>query len=69
LRGRLVQNVITARDDAVHSARQLGAEKRVSMWQPDSQVGLVVLSAPPQIMVPKLKHDVPLLPDDQAGEE
>ena len=29
------------------SPKQLGADKRVAMWQPDSQVGLVALQAPP----------------------
>lgn len=58
VRGRLVQNVITGRDDAVQSARQLGADKRISMWQPDSQVGLIVLKAP---TIPQIKHKVPLL--------
>jgi hypothetical protein len=42
----LVQNVITGRDDAGQSATQLGADKRISMWQRDSQVGLVVIKAP-----------------------
>lgn len=29
------------------------------MWQPDSQVGMVILQAPP---VPKLDHEVEILP-------
>jgi len=58
-RGRLVQNVITGKDDAVQSAKQLGADKRMTMWQADSQVGLVVLAAPP---IPKIDHDVEILP-------
>jgi len=66
VRGRLVQNVITGRDDAVQSARQLGADRRISMWQPDSQVGLVVLRTPE---VRKIKHHVPLLPPNHPEEE
>jgi hypothetical protein len=57
VRGRLVQNVITGRDDAVQSARQLGADKRITMWQADSQVGLVVIKAPEP---PKLERPIRL---------
>jgi hypothetical protein len=39
-----VQNSITV--DAVQSAKRLGADKRISMWRPDSQVGFVVIKAP-----------------------
>jgi hypothetical protein len=58
VRGRLYENVIVGSDQGVQSAKQLGADKRVAMWQPDSQVGLVVLQPPP---IPKIDHDVPLL--------
>jgi hypothetical protein len=57
--GRLVQNVITGRDDAVQSARQLGADRRISMWQAEREAGLVVLQAPE---IHKINHPVPLLP-------
>jgi len=66
VRGRLLQNVITGRDEAVQSARQLGADKRISMWQANSQVGLVMLKAPE---VRKINHEVPLLPSKYADED
>jgi hypothetical protein len=44
--------------DAVQSARQLGADKRVAMWQADSQLGMVVIKAPE---VTKISHHVPIL--------
>ena len=53
VRGRLVLNTLRGRDDGTQSAKLLGADRRISMWQVDSQVGLVVLQAPPQMMVPK----------------
>jgi hypothetical protein len=58
VRGRLMENVIIGTDKGVMSAKQLGADKRVAMWQPDSQVGLVVLQAP---QVRTISHAVPLL--------
>lgn len=58
VRGRLYENVVIGTDKGVISAKQLGADKRVSMWQPDSQVGMVVLAAPP---VPKFDHEIPLI--------
>ena len=51
IRGRLIWNVIHGVDHGVRSAKLLGSEKGLSMWQRASQVGLVVLKAPP---VPKL---------------
>ena len=65
MRGRLYENVIIGTDAGLQSARQLGADKRISMWQPDFQVGVVVLQAPP---VTKINHPVPLLPDPHAEE-
>ena len=59
VRGRLAENTILGTDKGVLSAKQLGADKRVAMWQPDSQVGMVVIQAPP---VPKIDHEVPLVP-------
>jgi len=41
------------------AAKQLGADKRVAMWQPGSTRSLIVLSPPP---VQQLDHKVPLLP-------
>jgi hypothetical protein len=58
IRGRLYENVILGEDKGVQSAKALGADKRVAMWQPDVQTGLVVLQPPP---VPKISHDIPLL--------
>lgn len=37
VRGMLYENVIMRSDKGVQSAKQLGADKRVAMWQPDSQ--------------------------------
>ena len=65
VRGRLVQNVITGRDDAVQSARQLGADRRISMWQSESQTGLIVLQAP---LIRPVGHPVPLLPPSRYAE-
>ena len=56
-----MENTIIGTDKGVMSAKQLGADKRVAMWQPDGQVGLVVLQAPP---VRKIAHEVPLLPPE-----
>ena len=65
-RGRLVWNTIVGTDKGTLSAKQLGADKRVAMWQADSQVGLVVLQAP---TVVKLDHVVPLLPPSRFARE
>jgi len=66
VRGRLLENVILGTDKGVLSAKQLGADKRVAMWQPDSQLGLVVLQPPP---VRHIRHEVPILPPNHPEEE
>jgi hypothetical protein len=69
VRGRLVENVIIGTDKGALSAKQLGADKRVAMWQADAQVGLVVLQAPQFRKI--LSHKVPILPpiDDEDEDE
>ncbi len=47
-RGRLVHNVLAGKDKAVNSAKLLGSDRRVNMFTPDTQVGIVVLSQPNQ---------------------
>ena len=59
VRGRLLENVMIGTDKGVMAAKQLGADKRVAMWQPGSTRSLIVLSPPP---VQQLDHKVPLLP-------
>ena len=66
VRGRLMENTIKGTDKGVMSAKQLGADKRVSMWVPDSQVGLVVLQAPEPREV---KHSVPWMESKHKEEE
>jgi hypothetical protein len=46
VRGRLVLNTIRGMDGGTPSAKILGSEKRVSMWQSDTQRGLVILNSP-----------------------
>jgi hypothetical protein len=67
VRGRLLENTIIGTDAGVQSAKQLGADKRISMWQPDSQVGLVILGSPPEVR--KMKHEVPWLEPEFHDDE
>jgi hypothetical protein len=46
VRGRLILNTIRGIDKGASSAKVLGSEKRVSMWQSDTQRGLVILNSP-----------------------
>jgi hypothetical protein len=46
VRGRLVWNTIFGLNAGVASAKALGSDKRVSMWKPEAQHGIVVLAAP-----------------------
>ena len=46
VRGRLMLNVMKGRDAGVNSAYRLGQDKRVNMFQPDTQVGVVLVQVP-----------------------
>ena len=58
--------MLTGTNPGVMSAKMLGSDKRVAMWQADSQVGLVVLQAP---RIPKINHEVPILPPEDSDEK
>jgi len=46
VRGRLVLNTIQGSDKGVASAKTLGSDKRVAMWQPEIQQGIVIINPP-----------------------
>jgi len=50
VRGRLAQNVISGKDGGSHSAKILGSDRRVNMWTPDVQQGLIILQAPKALL-------------------
>ncbi len=46
VRGRLLLNTFRGKDEAVQSAKLLGADRRVAMWKDDSVKGIIVLQCP-----------------------
>ena len=65
VRGKLIENVIIGTYKGVMSAKVLGSDKRISMWTPESQTGVIILKPPP---MPVVKHHVPLLPPEPDDE-
>jgi hypothetical protein len=55
VRGRLVYNTIKGSDKGVLSAKALGSDKRISMFAPDIQTGVIVLQMPTQMIENKDK--------------
>jgi hypothetical protein len=49
IRGKLLENALTGTDKAVQSLKLLGQDKRVNMFTPESQSGIIVL----QVSSPK----------------
>jgi hypothetical protein len=49
VRGRLIENITKGTDKGAMSAKILGSDSELSMWQPELQAGLIVLQVPPQI--------------------
>lgn len=60
VRGRLVSNTITGKDGGAQSAKILGSDKELSMWEAESQTGVVVLQTPQYA----LDHKKELLGED-----
>lgn len=60
VRGRLVYNTIKGSDKGVLSAKALGSDRRVKMFQPDIQAGIIVIQSP----TPALENKDKLLADD-----
>lgn len=46
VRGRLVSNTIAGKDGGAMSAKILGSETDLNMWQPEVNQGLIILNAP-----------------------
>lgn len=55
VRGRLVYNTIKGSDKGVLSAKALGSDKRISMFAPDIQTGVIVLQMPSSMVENKDK--------------
>jgi hypothetical protein len=66
VRGRLVYNVIKGSDKGVMSAKALGSDRRVNMFVPDSQTGVIVLNCPQGVETMSAEQKTQLL---QAPEE
>ena len=58
VRGRLVLNTIRGTDNGTPSAKALGSDKRVSMWQPEVQHGVIVLSPPAVLQNPEVRKQM-----------
>ena len=60
VRGRLVDNIVKGKDGGAMSAKILGSDNELNMWQPEYQQGLIILQAPQWAIDNKAK----LLADD-----
>jgi hypothetical protein len=61
VRGALVTNVLSGKDNAVNSLKMLGQDKRVNMFTPDSVAGIVVIESPKSLpAIPVQASDVVL---------
>jgi hypothetical protein len=50
VRGRLIENITKGSDKGAMSAKILGSDSELNMWQPELQAGLIVLQVPQQIL-------------------
>jgi hypothetical protein len=46
VRGRLVDNVVKGKDGGAMSAKILGSDTELNLWQPEMQQGLIILQVP-----------------------
>jgi hypothetical protein len=49
IRGRLIHNVTEGTDKGAMSAKILGSDSELNMWQPDQMTGMIILQVPPQL--------------------
>jgi hypothetical protein len=55
VRGRLFKNVMTGQDKGAQSAKLLGSDRRVNMFTPDNQTGVIVLNCPQELLDRKVE--------------
>jgi hypothetical protein len=53
VRGRLVENIIKGKDGGAMSAKILGSDSELNMWQQEFQQGVIVLNVPQSAIVNK----------------
>jgi len=46
VRGRLLENTIAGKDGGAMSAKILGSDRELAMWEPELNQGVIVLQAP-----------------------
>ena len=49
IRTKLLENVANNQDNAVASLKLLGQDRELSLWQPESQTGIVIIDMPPAL--------------------
>ena len=47
IRGRLIENITQGKDRGALSAKILGGDSEINMWQPEIMAGVIVLQPPP----------------------
>ena len=62
VRGKLVDNVNTGKDQSVQSAKLLGQDRRVNMFTPEQLTGIIVLQPP--YMTPEQREKALQEPDE-----
>lgn len=63
VRGRLVSNTISGRDGGAQSAKILGSDTELNMWQPELNQGVIILQAPREA----LEHKAELLGEEVSS--
>lgn len=60
LRGSLLENVALGKDTAVKSLELMGKDKELGIFTPDSQVGVIILTAPKEYSVTQVVEPPPM---------
>jgi len=50
VRGRLIKNALEGRDNGSMSAKILGSDRELAMWEPELNSGLIVLQPPVEVL-------------------
>ena len=65
VRNKLYQNAVMGEDAAIQSLKALGQDKRVAMWEPENQTGIILMQVP-QALAPVEVVVTPLISPEET---
>src|SRR5215471_2054138 len=65
VRAKLLENVASGKDESVQSLKLLGQDREVSLWQPETQAGVIIVNTPAALLRDPDRMKALLTPPDE----